>query len=304
MAIPLFNEEAVLPELLKRLRGVLDRLPGGPHEIVFVDDGSHDRTLSILEQAALEDPRIMVVEFSRNFGHQAAITAGLDHVTGAAVVVMDGDLQDAPEEIPKFLEYYEEGYDVVFAKRVGRKEGLVLRSAYYLAYRLISALSEIELPMDAGDFALLSRRVVERVRALPEQNRYLRGLRAWVGFRQIGIEVERAARGAGTSKYSVKQLFKLALDGVFSFSTVPLRVASVLGLVTIFASGLYALYAVAAKLLWNQPPHGFTALIVALTLLAGVQLLFLGVVGEYVGRIYQEVKRRPHYVVTRTIRRD
>lgn len=302
LAIPVYDEEEVLPELLERTRGVLDATPGGPHEIVFVDDGSNDQTLELLRRAAAADERLLVVALSRNFGHQTAISAALDHVTGDAVLVMDGDLQDRPEELPRFLELHHQGYDVVYARRVRRRESWWLRACYYLFYRLIAAISDLRLPLDSGDFALLSKRVVEEIRRAPEHHRYLRGLRTWVGFRQIGLEVERRERLAGSAKYSPRKLLALALDGIFAFSTVPLRAASLLGFLTILVVGSYAVYALFAKLLLDRSPTGFTALITAIVFLAGVQLIFLGVLGEYVGRIYEEVKRRPHYVVGEIIR--
>lgn len=301
VAIPVFNEEAVLPELLRRLGAVLDGLPGGPHEVVFVDDGSRDRTLDVLTAAIATDPRIRVVVFSRNFGHQPAFGAGLAHARGDVVVLMDGDLQDPPEAIPRFLEQHQAGYDVVYARRVGRKEGLGFRFAYALAYRLINRLSDIPLPLDAGDFALLSRRVVDAVNHLPERQRYLRGLRAWVGFRQIGIEVERGARFAGEAKYTVGDLIRLAVDGMLAFSVAPLRAAAVVGALSVLASVLFAIYAVYVRLVHGHTPEGFTALLVAVTFLGGVQLFFLGVVGEYVGRIFEETKGRPSYLVAQVL---
>jgi dolichol-phosphate mannosyltransferase len=302
VAIPLYNEEEVLSELLRRVGTVLDQLPGGPHEVVLVDDGSSDRTLEMLQDAAARDPRLVVVELSRNFGHQMAVTAGLDHASGDVVVVMDGDLQDLPEAIPDLLAAHRAGADVVYARRVGRKEGLVLRASYALFYRLAARLSSIQLPLDAGDFALLDRRVVDEIRALPEYHRYVRGLRAWVGFRQVGIDVERSARAAGSSKYSLGRLLRLALDGLLAFSVAPLRAASLLGLGAMAVSLAYAAWAVVAKVLLSRSPQGFTALIVAIVFLAGVQLMFLGVLGEYVGRIYEEAKRRPSYIVRRVLR--
>src|SRR6266487_1658630 len=260
------------------MRHVLDNTPGGPHEIIFIDDGSSDRTLEILGKAANTDARILIISFSRNFGHQAALTAALDHVSGDAVVLMDGDLQDLPEVIPIFLKYYDEGYDVVYATRKRRKEGWWLKLCYFLFYRFQAMLSETRLPLDAGDFGLMSRRVVEQLRRMPEHHRYLRGLRSWVGFRQIGIPVERGERHSGGSKYSLLKLLKLASDGIFAF---------------------YALY---VKLFLEQSPVGFTALVFLISFLSGVLLLFLGIIGEYVGRIYEEMKARPHYVIDKIIR--
>lgn len=302
IAVPVYNEESVLPLLLGRTRAVLDGLPAGPHELLFVDDGSRDGTLELLRSAAEADPRIAVVALARNFGHQAALTAALAHAAGDAVVLMDGDLQDSPEAIPRFLGAYREGYDVVYAVRVKRKEGILLRACYALFYWLISRMSGIRLPRDAGDFCLLSRRVVDHLNGVPERHRYLRGLRAWVGFRQIGIPIERERRASGKPKYNVRRLFGLAFDGIFSFSIVPLRAASVLGFCTVAVSVAAATFFVYAKLLLQRSPQGFTALAVSIAFFAGVQLIFLGVIGEYVGRIYEEVKRRPLYVVDRVIR--
>jgi len=301
VAIPIHNEESVLPELLRRLRAVLDSVAGGPHEIVFVDDGSTDRTFEMLADAAKEDERIVVLSLSRNFGHQAAISAGLDHVTGDAAVVMDGDLQDVPEIIPKLLEKFQQGYDVVYAQRVRRKEPWLLRICYFVFYRVMARLSDIQLPLDSGDFGLMSRRVIEQLRRMPEHHRYLRGMRSWVGFRQVGIKVERAERHSGESKYSLMRLVKLAFDGVFAFSIVPIRAAALFGALVMFLSSLYAMYAVYAKFVDQKSPQGFTALLVAMTFFTGVVLFFLGVIGEYVGRIYEEIKARPLYVVNKVI---
>jgi polyisoprenyl-phosphate glycosyltransferase len=300
LAIPIYNEEAVVPELVRRTTEVLDSLPGGPHEIVFVNDGSSDGTLEMLETAAENDSRIVVVELSRNFGHQTALAAALDQVSGDAVVLMDGDLQDPPEAVPTLIDYYRQGYDVVYVQRVNRKEHWWLRMCYFVFYRLLATLSSIELPLDSGDFGLMSRRVVDEICRMPEHHRYLRGMRTWVGFRQIGIPIERAARHAGKTKYSPLKLLKLAFDGIFAFSVVPLRAASILGAMAISCSFLYALYSLYAKF-WLHSPQGFTALILAIIFLSGVNLFFLGIIGEYVGRVYEEAKARPHYVVRRVI---
>ena len=299
VAIPVHNEESVLPELLRRLCAVLDSLAGGPHEVVFVDDGSSDRTFELLAEAAQRDSRIVALSLSRNFGHQQAITAALDHVTGDATVVMDGDLQDVPEVIPQFVEKFRQGYDVVYARRVRRKEPLLLRFCYSLFYRMMAALSDIRLPLDSGDFGLLSRRVIEQLRRMPEHHRYLRGMRSWVGFQQIGLELERPERHSGRSKYSTLRLLKLATDGLFAFSIVPIRAASLVGAFVMLLSTLFVLYSFYAKFFLHQSPQGFTALLVAVTFLSGIVLFFLGVIGEYVGRIYEETKARPQYVIDR-----
>ena len=301
VAIPVYNEEAVVPELLRRTRAVLDEIPGGPHQIVLVDDGSSDRTWELLERAAEKDPRLVAVALSRNFGHQTELGAALDHVSGDVTVLMDGDLQDPPEAIPVLLDAYKQGYDVVYVQRVNRKESWWLRACYYLFYRLLAALSSIQLPLDAGDFGLMSRRVVQEIKAMPEHHRYLRGMRTWVGFRQIGIPIERAARRAGRTKYSPLRLLKLASDGIFAFSIVPLRAAAIFGAAATGLSVLFSLYSLYAKF-WLHAPQGFTALILAITFLSGVNLFFLGIIGEYVGRVYEEAKGRPHYVVRKVVR--
>lgn len=297
LAIPVFNEEDVLPELLSRIGKVLDAIPGGPHEVVFVNDGSRDRSQVILEAAAAADARVVVVQFSRNFGHQAALSAALDHATGDVVMTMDADLQDTPEVLPALLARLDEGYEVVVVRRVARKESWWLRASYYTAYRLIAKMSDVPMPVDSGDFSLMSRRVVNVLKALPERERYLRGLRTWVGFRQTTVEVPRAARAAGESKYSMAKLMALALDGAISFSIIPLRLSAAVGFTAFLGALLFSIYAIYDKLRNGRPPQGFTALFVAGTFLAGILLIAIWLIGEYVGRIYEEVKRRPIYVV-------
>jgi polyisoprenyl-phosphate glycosyltransferase len=297
VGIPVHNEQEVIPVLLARLLAVLDTIPGGPHEVVFVDDGSTDESRRLLAEAARRDARIKVVALSRNFGHQAALGAALDHVTGDAVVFMDADLQDEPEVIPQLLRHYRSGADVVYARRASREEGPVLRAAYKLYYRILSSLSDVPLPLDSGDFALLGAPVVAALRAMPERQRYLRGLRAWVGFKQVGVDVERRARAAGRPKYTIWKLMQLALDGICSFSIVPLRAATLTGLAAIAGAVLFCLYALYQHLVTGTVPAGFTASLIVMTWLSGIQLLFLGVIGEYLGRVYTETKCRPTYVV-------
>ena len=233
IGIPIYNEESVITDLYARLKAVLDEVPGGPHEIVFVDDGSTDGTRELLGAITQSDPRVKTVLFARNFGHQSALSAALDYVTGDAVVLMDGDLQDTPETVPRFLEKFHQGFDVVYAVREKRKESFLLRTCYASFYRVIRKLSGLDLPEGSGDFALLSRRVVDQIKAMPERHRYLRGLRYWVGYRQTGILVERDARHSGVSKYSFAKLFGLAFDGIFSFSVKPLRAAVACGMASI-----------------------------------------------------------------------
>ncbi len=298
VAVPVYNEEAVVPELLRRLRAMLDGLPGGPHEMVFADDGSRDATVAALRDAAAGDGRIRVVELSRNFGHQIALTAALDHCRGDAIVMMDGDLQDAPELIPEFVRRWLAGADVVYAVRARRAEGWLLRACYFLFYRLIEQVADLKLPRDSGDFCLVSAEAAAAIRGARERNRYVRGLRTWVGFRQEAFPVERQARQAGGSKYGWRQLFWLAFDGIFSFSTAPIRLAVWTGLLTVALTALLGVFWIVA---WaaGAAPQGFTALAISIAFFGGVQLMFLGVIGEYVGRIYDEVKQRPLYVVRR-----
>lgn len=301
VAVPVYNEEAGLPELLRRVSAVLDALPGGPHEIVLVDDGSGDGTLAVLESAAELDARLVVLSLSRNFGHQAALTAALDHVTGDVTIVMDGDLQDPPELIPRFLEVHAAGFDVVYAQRASRPEAWWLRLSYFLFYRLLDRLSDVHVPLDSGDFCLMSRRVVEQLRRTTERHRFLRGLRTWVGFRQTALPVDRSERHAGESKYTLRKLLGLAFDGIFAFSIVPIRAAVLLGAVAIALACGFAAYTLYAKLFLAQSPRGFTALTLLIIFLSGVHLLFLGIIGEYVGRVYEETKGRPLYIVGRRI---
>jgi dolichol-phosphate mannosyltransferase len=225
----------------------------------------------------------------------------MDYASGDAVIVIDGDLQDPPEIIPDLVKLYRSGYDVVYAQRKERKEVWWLRLCFFLFYRLMSKLSDIRLPLDAGDCGLMSRRVVEHLRGMTEHHRYLRGMRSWVGFRQTGIAVERSVRHSGQSKYSALRRLKFALDGIFAFSTVPIRVASILGAIAVLVSTLYAIVTIYAKVFLHQTVQGFAALIVVMTFLSGVLLFFLGIVGEYVGRVYEELKARPLYVVDRCI---
>jgi len=301
VVVPLHNEQMVLPELLRRVGAVLSAMPGGPHEMVFVDDGSSDATLEMLEEAARIDPRICVIVLSRNFGHQAALSAALDRAAGDVTVILDGDLQDPPETIPELVAKYQEGFDVVYALRTRRKEGFWLKLSFFLFYRLMARMTDTNLPFDAGDFGLVSQRVVNQLRSMPEHHRYLRGMRSWVGFRQVGIAVERSERFAGDSKYSILKRVKFASDALFSFSTVPIRAAAFIGFVAVLLSSLFAFYAVLDKLVFKHSTQGFTALLLVITFLSGTLLFFLGIIGEYVARVYEEVKARPLYVVREVI---
>jgi len=267
------------------------------YELIFVDDGSRDQSVELLHNMAAADIRVMVVELARNFGHQVAISAGLDYARGRAVVIMDADLQDPPEVLPQFLAKWREGYDVVYAIRGKRKESWLLRLAYAVFYRLLKRVANIDIPLDAGDFCIMSRRVVDLLNGMPERNRFVRGIRSWVGLEQVGLEYERQERFAGRSKYNVSRLIYLALDGLVSFSFVPLRIITILGFGISIVSLCMAVFYAVKKLMVGLNPPGFASLIVSIFFLAGVQLITSGVIGEYVGRIFEEVKRRPLYVV-------
>jgi len=297
VVIPVFNESSVIAELYRRTKAVLDKLENCTSELIFIDDGSMDDTVEKIERFAAADPTVVVVCLSRNFGHQNAVSAGLEYSRGDVVVVMDGDLQDPPEVIPQFLDLYHQGYDVVFAERLSRESPLFTKACYYFFYRALYLFSGGHIPLDAGDFSLMSRQVVQEINKLPEHHRFVRGLRAWVGFKQIGLPLTRPARAAGSSKYSLRKLFSLALDGLLSFSTLPIRMAFTVGLGISLLSTLFVFYSLYVRITTNQTPSGFTALLTAVVLLSGIQLIFLGIIGEYTGRTYEQVKGRPHFIV-------
>ena len=298
IVIPCYNEEQVIPRLLAGLRAFATQYSGRIFPL-FVDDGSTDRTAELLQAACAEDSRLAYLSFSRNFGHQTAVSAGLAHSRGAVVAVLDADLQDPIELLPDMLKKWQEGYDVVYGVRERRAASWFLRGAYHLFYRLQNRLAEIHIPLDAGDFSIMDRRVVDLLNAMPEHNRYVRGLRGWVGFKQYGLPYHRPARAAGTTKYNFGRLIKLARDGLVSFSTVPLRVAIWLGVLSASTSLLFFLYALYSRYFRAQTPTGWASLVILFLFFGGVQLFLLGVVGEYVGRIFEEVKNRPHYVINR-----
>lgn len=302
VVIPVFNEQENLLELYRRLVVVLRQVEPD-YEIVFVDDGSRDASLELLARLASDDPRVIVIALARNFGHQAAISAGLDQAHGSAVVVMDADLQDPPEVLEQFIKGWRQGHDVVYAVREHRKEGWIKRTCYALFYRLLQRVANIEIPLDAGDFCIMDRRVVDLLVSMPERNRFVRGIRSWVGLDQVGLRYERQARYAGKTKYSYYRLLTLALDGLVSFSFVPLRVISGIGMVVSLVSIVLAVVYAVQKLTIGLSPPGFPTTIVAIFFLAGIQLITIGVIGEYVGRIFEEVERRPMYVVQRVIRK-
>lgn len=296
VVIPVFNEEETLDALRVRLEKTLDEL-GEPYEVLFVNDGSSDRTEHLVREFHEANPRLKLLNFSRNFGHQVAVTCGLDHASGQAVVVMDGDLQDPPEVLPDLVKRWREGYDVVYAVRQDRKENVLKRAAYTTFYRLLHSVSYLDIPLDSGDFSLVDRRVVDVLCSMPERNRFVRGLRTWVGFRQTGYEYSREARFAGESKYNMTRLLSLAFDGLVSYSYVPLRLVSNVGLGVSAVALLYMGYLLMAWTIGDRAIEGWVSTVVIMLFLGGVQLLSLGVIGEYVGRIFEEVKRRPQYIV-------
>ncbi|MFO0613229.1 MAG: glycosyltransferase family 2 protein [Polyangiaceae bacterium] len=303
IVIPVFNEEETLPKLSERLVSA-SAAWNDTFEVILVDDGSSDRTPQMLKELCQRDPRFKSLSFSRNFGHQTAVTAGLNQVSGDVVAVMDADLQDPPEVLPRFLEKWREGYDVVYAIRKKRKEGPFKRFAYWAFYRILDYLSSIKIPLDSGDFCIMDRRVVDLLNALPERNRFVRGLRSWLGFRQIGVEYERDARYAGEVKYTLRKLLQLAFDGIVSFTYRPLQMIGAAGLVISLLSflGFIAFFILSVfdiHVLGHSPREspGSTTLTLAVLFLGGVQLISLGVIGEYLGRIFDEVKQRPQYIV-------
>lgn len=303
VVVPCYNEQAVLPELFKRLSAA-GATWGTDYEVICVDDGSQDETWKLLKQQHAADPRWGCLSFARNFGHQIAVSAGLHYAIGDAVVIIDADLQDPPEDISKLIQKWREGYEVVYAVRQKRKENFLKRACYWGFYRMVSFLVPFEIPLDAGDFCLVSRRVVKVINDMPERARFVRGLRAWVGFKQIGVSYERGARAAGRSKYTMKKLFKLAWDGIFSFSAVPLRLAAYLGFIVSLVAFLGALFTFCQKIFATEfaaiglaPSAGFPTIVISILFLGGVQLICLGILGEYLGRVYDEVKGRPLWVI-------
>jgi glycosyltransferase involved in cell wall biosynthesis len=300
VVVPLCNEEGNVPELVHRIGDVLARAlgPQDDYEIVAVNDGSSDGTLRALRAARTIEPRLVIVDLSRNFGHQVAATAGLDTARGDAVVLIDGDLQDPPELIAQFLTKWREGYDVVYATRRARKgEGFFKLLTARLFYRTIRRLTNVAIPVDTGDFRLLSRRVVDALGQTREKHRFLRGLVSWVGYNQIGVEYERDARHSGVTKYPVSKMMKFAIDGITSFSEIPLRFATYLGFVVSIIAFVYAVLVLVLKAFGLNEP-GYTSMMSAILFLGGVQLITIGIAGEYLGRIYDQVKERPLYLLS------
>ena len=299
--VPLYNEEAVFEQLIQRLTNVIENADF-VCEVILINDGSSDNTATLIENICNKDNRFIGVLLSRNFGHQLAVTAGLANVRGKrGAMIIDGDLQDPPELIIDFYKLLLAGNDVIYAIRKNRKESFFKKLAYSAYYRLQKRISSFNIPIDSGDFSMLSRRVVNVMNEMPEQSRYLRGMRAWVGFKQIGFEYDRDERFAGETKYSWSKLFKLAFNGIFNFSDFPVKIITRLGFFTVLFSLIYFVYNVYRKIYYNDVPKGFTATILAIILFSGVQLISLGLIGEYVLRIYNQVRNRPLYIVDKVI---
>jgi len=297
--VPIYNEEAVIPELYKRITGVMDEI-GVSWEMVCINDGSRDRSVPMLLELRQADPRIKLLDFSRNFGHQIAITAGLDYAEGDAVVIIDADLQDPPEVIAEMLARWREGYEVVYAVRADRQgESFFKLWTANAFYRLLRSITDVDIPLDAGDFRLMDRSVVHTMRQLRENHRFMRGLSSWVGYKQIGVEYKRAERFAGETKYPLRKMLRLTSDAITSFSYVPLRMATWFGFSLAAISLIGILITIGLRLSGNNAFFGQATTLVAVLFLGGIQLIFLGILGEYLGRIYDEVKGRPLYIVAR-----
>ncbi len=301
VVVPCYNEEEVIPITHNRLIFVLEEITP-QFELIYIDDGSQDETPNHLRQLQQHDQRVKVVFLSRNFGHQMAITAGLDHVSGDAVVLIDADLQDPPEVIKEMVNRWYEGYDVVYGVRTDRQGETPFKLWSAKAfYRMMNRLSDVPIPLDTGDFRLMDRRVVEALKIMPERDRFLRGMISWVGFRQVAVSYQRSPRIAGVSKYPLFKMIRFAADGILSFSLVPLRIAIWVGLLTVALSFLGILYALFVRLFTLSWVPGWTISFIAILFIGGIQLIFLGVIGEYIGRIYREDKRRPLYLVRESL---
>jgi glycosyltransferase involved in cell wall biosynthesis len=301
VVVPLYNEEDVLAETYRRLTEVMEN-SGYEYEIIFVNDGSRDNTSILLSEICDKDSRVKLLGFSRNFGHQIAITAGMDFSSGQCVVAIDGDLQDPPELIPDMIQKWKEGYDVVYGKRVSRKgESFFKKFTAAMFYRFLSSMTDVNIPVDTGDFRLIDRKVCDALKLVNERNRYIRGLVSWLGFKQTAIEFERDERFAGETKYPFKKMLKLALDGITTFSYKPLKLASYVGTFISIASFLYLIYVVAQRIFFPETVQpGWASTLAVSLFFNGITLLMLGIIGEYIGRIYDEAKNRPLYIIKET----
>lgn len=302
VVVPMYYEEAVVEECYKRTKAVLVSLENYEHEIIFVNDGSTDNTLPLLEEIANKDANVKVISFSRNFGHQAAVTAGLKYVAGDCTMIIDSDMQDPPELLTDMLKLWEEGNEVIYAKRKTRKgESKFKLFTAKMFYKILNGLSDVEIPKDTGDFRLADKKVIEVINSLPEHNKFLRGLFSWVGFKQVPFEYERQERFAGKTKYPLKKMLKLAGDGIISFSTKPLRLIGGLGVVSIFISIILLIYTLISYIFASDLEAGWTSMMVAITFFAGVQLISIWMMSEYIARIYDDTKKRPEYIINKKI---
>jgi dolichol-phosphate mannosyltransferase len=306
LVIPMYDEEEVARQCYERVKKCLVSITDYEHEIIFINDGSKDDTFTILSEIAKNDPTVKVISFSRNFGHQASVVAGLQHISGEAIVILDADLQDPPELIPEMLSLWEQGYQVIYGKRKARKgESRFKLLTAKMFYETLTRLSDVDIPKDTGDFRLVDRKVVDAISEMPEHNKFLRGLFSWVGYKQIPFEYERQERLAGKTKYPLKKMIKLASDGIISFSRKPLKLVGLLGIVSVGISFLILVYALISYFFkLNELSSGWTSLMVAITFFAGAQLISLWVISEYIGRIYDEAKQRPEYIIEKTINLD
>jgi len=300
LVIPMFNEEENIRELYERSKKTLETI--GSHEIIFVNDGSRDRTLEKILELADKDKNVKIIDFSRNFGHQTAITAGMDNSQGEAVVIMDGDLQDTPETILELVKKWKEGYEVVYAKRRTRKDSFFKRATAYAFYRIIKKIANIDITEDTGDFCLLDKKVIDALKKIKEHSRFVRGLTSWVGFKKGIILFDREERKRGNTSYPLKKMLKFAYDGITSFSYFPLKMATYLGVFSAFMGFIWGIYAIYQKI-YNPETTvpGWTTVVVAIFFLGGIQLIVLGMIGEYIGRIYTEAQNRPPYIVRQKI---
>ncbi len=303
IVVPMYYEEEVAEECYKRIIKVFKEIKNYEYEIVFVNDGSKDKTLEVLEEIASKDKNAKIISFSRNFGHQAAVQAGLKYTTGNAVVIMDADLQDPPELIKEMIDLWENGNEVIYAKRTKRKgESSFKLLTAKMFYQILNGLSNVEIPKDTGDFRLADRKVIDVINSMPEHNKFLRGLFSWVGFKQTPLEYERNERYAGKTKYPLGKMLKLAKDGIFSFSTKPLKFVGMIGVISIFISILILIYSFVSYFCGlNQLTAGWTSIMVTVTFFTGIQLLSLWIISEYIARIYEETQNRPIYIIDKKI---
>ena len=301
IVVPIFNEELVVLESYKRLKVVMDSL-SEPYEIIFINDGSKDNSINILKEICSKDDSIKTINFSRNFGHQVAITAGMDYSVGQAIIIIDADLQDPPQVMLDMIKKWKEGYEVVYGKRIKRiGDSFFKKFTAKLFYRTLKSMTNVDIPVDTGDFRLIDRKVCEALKSIPERNRYVRGLVSWVGFKQTGVEFIREERFAGTTKYPLKKMIKFATDAITSFSYKPLKLATFAGLTISFISFLYLLLVIFERLFTSLTIPGWSSLIALNLFFNGIILIILGIIGEYIGRIYDETKKRPLYIISEEI---